>query len=158
MAGRSIRAMVACAGAHLLKDVRSEQREPKPHQYRLATYWWVVLIDTWLRQITSQGLEQFSSPETVEAVKALMKGEATEEWIESLTSTLKRSGNKKQREMGPKSKTRMVATVCGPTQKSQDPGGQARAPQNQRLNFLGKPSNSTRLSNAKMEPRSGRVS
>ena len=41
----------------------------QPKTYRLATAWWLVLLDTFLRTRTGAGLEAFSSHETAEAAK-----------------------------------------------------------------------------------------
>ena len=46
--------------------------EQRPAQYRTATYWWCVALDTAFKQKTGRGLEQFSSPETADAVRQLL--------------------------------------------------------------------------------------
>ena len=51
--------------------------------YRTATQWWLIMIDTFLYIRTSAGLEAFSSPDTVERVKALCKGTVKPGFLEA---------------------------------------------------------------------------
>ena len=37
--------------------------ECRPESYRVAAYWWLVILNTAILQKTGCGLEQFSSPE-----------------------------------------------------------------------------------------------
>ena len=54
--------------------------ERKPAKHRLAAYRWPVAIGGVLRQLTSQGLEAFSSPATAAAAKMVLAGKMTQKF------------------------------------------------------------------------------
>ncbi len=72
--------LASCTRCFIDQDLRPKI-EPKPEKHRLATYWWLVALDGLLREKTSQGLEAFSSPGTLEAVKRLLGKDATEQFL-----------------------------------------------------------------------------
>ena len=43
-------------------------------QHRLSCYWWLIMLDQIIRQVTGQGLEQFSSPESAAATAKAGEG------------------------------------------------------------------------------------
>ena len=44
--------------------------------YRLPTFWWLIMLDTVVRQKTGHGLEQFSSPHTAAACMKILGDDA----------------------------------------------------------------------------------
>ena len=44
----------------------------KPTRYRLPTYWWVVALESAIRQRCAFGLEAFSSPDTWPEVQKIL--------------------------------------------------------------------------------------
>ena len=54
----------------------------KPETYRVATYWWCVMIDHAFRQKTGYGMEQFSSPRTAAACIEILGDSASASYAE----------------------------------------------------------------------------
>ena len=51
--------------------------EARPEQCRVATYWWLVMLETVIRHKTGAGLEQVGSPETATACLQILGDAAT---------------------------------------------------------------------------------
>ena len=80
--------LASCIRLFVDCDITAKE-QPKPGKFRLATYWWLVTLDTVLRQYTTQGLEAFASQDTAIAVEALLRSQATPEAIEKLVAKLR---------------------------------------------------------------------
>jgi hypothetical protein len=79
------RAWLASSIRAFIDPLSSEPLPKRQPQYRLATCWLLFMINTVQKQKTTQGLETFSSAETVDAIRALApKYKLTPEYMDSL--------------------------------------------------------------------------